>query len=80
MKYPTNMAMDTSINDVKKSVIPHDTHIKTQIYMYFVSIWKRILTVLKEINENWTMVREYIFIGTVGILISIFCVLNLLYK
>ncbi|XP_011705194.1 PREDICTED: transcription factor A, mitochondrial isoform X2 [Wasmannia auropunctata] len=80
MEYPRNMAMDTSINDVKKTVIPHCTHIHTQIYTYFVSTWKRVLTVLTEIRENWKMVREYIFIGTVGILISIFCVLNLMYK
>lgn len=53
MEYPRNMAMDTSINDVKKTVIPHCTHIHTQIYTYFVSTWKRVLTVLTEIRENW---------------------------
>ncbi|XP_071628252.1 transcription factor A, mitochondrial isoform X1 [Temnothorax longispinosus] len=76
-----NTAMDTSINDVKKTTIqPHDTHIRTQIYTYFVSTWKRVLTVLKEISENWKTVRDYIFIGIVGILISVFCVFDLMYK
>lgn len=74
--------MDTSINTVEKTVVqPHDIHIHTQIYTYFVTQWKRVLTVLKEIRkENQKTVREYILIGTVGILISIFCVLNLMYK
>lgn len=78
---PRNTAMDASINDVKKTVVqPHDTHIHTQIYTYFISAWARVLTVLKEISENWKTVREYIFIGTVGIVISIYCVFNLMYK
>lgn len=81
MKHPKNMSMDISTNDDKKIVIqPHDTHIHTQIYIYFVSTWKRILTVLKEISKDWKTVREYILIGTVAILISTFCVLNLMYK
>jgi len=81
MKYPKNTVMDTSTDNDKKLVIqPHDTHIHTQIYIFFVSIWERVLTILKEIRENWKTVREYIFIGTVGILISIFCILNLMYK
>jgi len=73
--------MDTSTDNDKKLVIqPHDTNMHTQISIYFVSIWKRVLTILKEIRENWKTVREYIFIGTVGTLISIFCILNLMYK
>ncbi|XP_039308055.1 transcription factor A, mitochondrial isoform X2 [Solenopsis invicta] len=53
-KYPRKMAMDTSINDVKKSFVQsHDTHMHTQIFTYFISAWNRVLTVLKEINENW---------------------------
>jgi len=81
MKYPRNAAMDTSINDVKKSVVqPHDTRIHTQTYMYFVSKWEKVLRDLKEISKNWKTVREYILIGIVAILISIFCVLNLMYK
>jgi len=56
IEHQRNTAMDASINDVKKTVVqPHDTHIHTQIYTYFVSTWKRILTVLKEISENWKM-------------------------
>ncbi|XP_011862122.1 PREDICTED: transcription factor A, mitochondrial isoform X2 [Vollenhovia emeryi] len=54
MEHPRNTAMDTSINDVKKTVVqPHDTHIHTQIYTYFISTWNRALTALKEISENW---------------------------
>ncbi|KAG5316723.1 TFAM factor, partial [Acromyrmex insinuator] len=78
---PRKMTVDISINEVKKSVVqPQNTHIYTQIYTYFASTWKRVLIVLKETSENWKTVREYTFIGTVGILISIFCVLNLMYK
>lgn len=80
-KHPRDTTMDTSINNVEKTVVqPHNIHIHTQIYTYFVTTWKKVLTVLKEISENWKSVREYILIGTIGILISIFCVLNLIYK
>ncbi|XP_018403889.1 PREDICTED: transcription factor A, mitochondrial isoform X1 [Cyphomyrmex costatus] len=48
------IAVNTSINDVKKSIVqPQDTHTYIQIYTYFVSTWKRVLIVLKEISENW---------------------------
>ncbi|XP_012535048.1 transcription factor A, mitochondrial isoform X2 [Monomorium pharaonis] len=54
VKYPKNTAMDTSINNVKKSVVQlYDTNLHTKIRMYFVSTWERILTVLKEISKNW---------------------------
>ncbi|KAL6264391.1 hypothetical protein P5V15_004500 [Pogonomyrmex californicus] len=77
MNYSRNAAMDASID--KKSVTqPHDIH--TQIHIYFVSAWKRVLRVFCEISKNWKMVREYIFIGSIAIIISIFCVLNLMYK
>lgn len=80
MNFPRNMAMDTSINVEKTDVQPHDIRTHTQIYTYFVTTWKKVLAVLKKISENWKMVREYILIGTIGILISIFCILNLIYK
>lgn len=53
---PRKTAVDTSINEVKKSVVqPQDTHMYTQIYTYFVSTWKRVLIVLKKTGENWKM-------------------------
>lgn len=65
------------IND-SKSVQPH---IYVGIYKYFFSVWKRFLLVLKKIsNKNWRTVREYAFIGISAILITIYCVLNLMYK
>lgn len=78
IKYPTS-TMDTSISDVNESIVhPHKSH--TQIHKYFASVWERFLTLLKECIKNWKMVREYVFIGTGAILISIFCVFNLMYK
>lgn len=75
MKYSQKAAKD--LKDVSTSIVQlHDT----KKHKYFVFMWERFLTVLKETAKNWKTVREYVFIGTAAILISIFCVLNLMYK
>lgn len=75
VKYSKEAAKD--LKDVSTSIVqPHDT----QKHKYFVFMWKKFLTVLKKTVKNWKTVREYVFIGTAAILISIFCVLNLMYK
>lgn len=78
MKYSRNTS-DALISNVNESVMQsHKSH--TWTHKYFASVWQRFLTVFKECSKNWKMVREYVFIGTGGILISIFCVFNLMYK
>lgn len=70
---------DISINDASKAVVqPYNTY--AQVHEYLSSLWKKILTILKEASQNWKTVREYVFISTAALLISIFCVLNLMYK
>lgn len=57
------------------------TRIYVRIYEYFASVWKKFSLVLEKINDkNWKMVREYTFIGISVILITIYCVLSLMYK
>lgn len=77
MKYSGNTTTDAMINN-ESIVQSHKS--RTQMHKYFASAWQRFLTVLKEWSKNWKMVREYVFIGSGGILISIFCVFNLMYK
>lgn len=74
----SNDGRDTSIKNASNSVQSRGTY--TQVYEYFASLWKKVLTILKEASQNWKTVREYVFIGTAAFLISIFCVLNLMYK
>ncbi|EZA60716.1 Transcription factor A, mitochondrial [Ooceraea biroi] len=84
MKYSKDAAKDASKNyDIKSERQVRDTY--TQMYKYFISLWNRLSAILcmKKISRNWKMVREYVFIGTAigtAIVISIFCVLNLMYK
>lgn len=78
IKYSRNTTTDALISNGNESVQPRELH--TQMHKYFASVWQKFLTVLKECSKNWKMVREYVFIGTGAILISIFCILNLMYK
>lgn len=76
-KYSTNGRKDMLIND-SKSV---QSSIYIGVYKYFAPVWNRFLLVPKKLNDkNWKMVREYAFIGITAILVTIYCVLNLMYK
>lgn len=74
----SNDGRDTLIKNASNSVQSRGTC--TQVYEYLASLWKKVLKILKEAGQNWKTVREYVFIATAAFLISIFCVLNLMYK